>query len=312
MIAMEKVACVGAGNVGRAWAIVFARAGYAVALHDALPATTQAAMQLLRTSLRDLQQASLIEDADAVLARIEPADTLATATAGVIHVQESAFEDLDVKRALFAQLDALAPPDATLASSTSALPGSDMFRDIPGRHRCLVAHPVNPPYLIPLVELCPTPWTDAAVLTRCRDMMQKIGQRPVTLRREIRGFLLNRLQFALVGECMHLVGEGYCSVEDIDAVLTAGLARRWSFIGPFEVAHLNATEGFKGFMTGLGPMVRSVSGDVQPDYPWDDALVARIHEELARRTPVAEIPQRQAWRDRQLMQIVQRLRDESN
>jgi hypothetical protein len=132
------------------------------------------------------------------------------------------------------------------------------------------------------------------------------------LRREIRGFLLNRLQFALVGECMHLVGEGYCSVEDIDAVLTAGLARRWSFIGPFEVAHLNATEGFKGFMTGLGPMVRSVSGDVQPDYPWDDALVARIHEELARRTPVAEIPQRQAWRDRQLMQIVQRLRDESN
>jgi 3-hydroxyacyl-CoA dehydrogenase len=298
------VACIGAGNVGRAWAIVFARAGHEVRLYDADPtAVPQRALPAIDISLADLAASGSPLDVAAVRARISACEALEPALDGATHIQESASENAALKAELFSRIDALAAPGAIIASSTSAIPGSRLFEHLPGRARCLVAHPVNPPYLIPLVELCPTPWTAAEVVDRCRQFMTLCGQRPVELKREITGFLLNRLQFALVGEALHLVGEGYCTPEDIDTVITAGLARRWAFIGPFEVGHLNATAGYAGFMTGLGDMVRSVTADVRPDYPWDQALVERIHARLSAHTPVEQIPARQAWRDRQLMAV---------
>jgi 3-hydroxyacyl-CoA dehydrogenase len=300
----KVIACIGAGNVGRAWAIVFARAGQSVRLYDADPAAvTHRALPAIDISLADLVAAGLLNEAASVRTRIQACSTLEQALEGADHIQESASENLAIKTALFSEIDALAAPDALIASSTSAIPGSKLFEHLPGRARCLVAHPVNPPYLIPLVELCPTPWTDPQVVARCRQFMLDCGQQPVELNREITGFLLNRLQFALAGEALHLVGEGYCTPEDIDLVMTAGLARRWAFIGPFEVGHLNATAGYAGFMQGLGEMVRSVAADVQPGYPWDAELVERIHARLSARTPVDAVPQRQAWRDRQLMAV---------
>lgn len=306
------VACIGAGNVGCAWAIVFARAGHTVHLYDADPAAVaQRALPAIDISLADLAASGLLTAAAAAAARarILGFESFEAALDGATHIQESASENAALKVELFSRIDALAAPDAIIASSTSAIPGSQLFAHLPGRARCLVAHPVNPPYLIPLVELCPTPWTGIEIVARCRRFMADCGQRPVELKREITGFLLNRLQFALVGEALHLVGEGYCTPEDIDTVMTAGLARRWAFLGPFEVAHLNATAGYAGFMSGLGDMVRSVAADVRPDYPWDDALVARIHARLSADTAVEDVPQRQAWRDRQLMAVARFLAD---
>jgi L-gulonate 3-dehydrogenase len=300
----QIIACIGAGNVGRAWAIVFARAGHDVRLYDADPAAVaQRALPAIDISLADLVASGLLPEAATVRNRIRGCSSLEEALQGADYIQESASENVAIKTALFSTIDSLAAPDALIASSTSAIPGSKLFEHLPGRARCLVAHPVNPPYLIPLVELCPTPWTGPGVVARCRQLMLDCGQQPVELRREITGFLLNRLQFALAGEALHLVGEGYCTPEDIDLVMTAGLARRWAFIGPFEVGHLNATAGYAGFMQGLGDMVRSVAADVQPDYPWDDALVQRIQARLAAHTPVEQVPERQAWRDRQLMAV---------
>jgi 3-hydroxyacyl-CoA dehydrogenase len=175
---------------------------------------------------------------------------------------------------------------------------------LPGVERCLVAHPVNPPSLIPLVELCPTPWTSAETLERVRDLMVAIGQKPIVLKKELPGFILNRLQYTLVGEALHLVGEGYCEPEDIDAVLADALALRWVLMGPMQVAHLNATEGFAGFVAQLGDMMRTVGREARPDYPWDDTLIARIHERLSERTPVADIAGAQAERDRHLMSLL--------
>lgn len=298
------VACVGAGNVGRAWAIVFARAGHRVKLFDADSASLrERTLPLIARHLDDLQSFDLIEDAATVLARIEPAQSLREALQEAEHVQESAWENIDAKRELFGQLDALAPADAIIASSTSAIMPSAFLERIPGRARCLVAHPVNPPYLIPLVELCGSAWTCASTIDRCHAFMIACGQKPIRVQREIEGFILNRLQFALVGEALHLVGEGYCSVEDVDEVLTAGLARRWAFIGPFATAHLNSTTGYRGFMQGLGGMVRSVTRDLHVAYDWDAALVERIHARLAAHTPDDRVTERQAWRDRRLMAI---------
>ena len=236
-------------------------------------------------------------------ARLHPAASIAEAVAGALHVQESVREDVAVKRQVFAEIAAAAPPEAILASSTSAIPGSDFLGGIARPERALVVHPVNPPSLIPLVELCGTRWTAPETITRTKALMSAAGMRPIVLNKEIDGFILNRLQFTLVAEAMHLVGEGYCSPEDIDAVLTDGLALRWASIGPFEVAHLNAPDGLQGFVDRLGPMMKRLGKDARTDYDWTAAQVASAHAALAKRIPLDRIADRQAWRDRRIMAL---------
>jgi L-gulonate 3-dehydrogenase len=311
MTTKPPVACIGAGNVGRAWAVVFARGGHEVRLFDADPkAVAERAIPAARALLHDLAAEGLLnEDPDLIAARIHAATSIAGAVAGVAHVQESVREDVEVKRVVFAEIAAAAPRDAVLASSTSAIPGSRFMLDVEAPERCLVAHPVNPPALIPLVELCGTGKTSEETFVRTDSFMRGLGMRPVRLRKEIEGFLLNRLQFTLVGEAMHLVNEGYCSVEDMDAVLTHGLALRWAFIGPFAAMHLNASEGFGGFTGQLGGMMKAIGADAKPDYPWTPEQAAAIHADLASRVPVAAVPARQAWRDRRIMRLRKHLED---
>lgn len=308
---MSRVACIGAGTVGRAWAVVFARAGYEVALYDALPGeVTEQAIPAARRSLELLAEFGLIDEpVDTIMARLHPATSIAAAAAGTVYVQESVREDLDTKRAVFSEIAASAPADAILASSTSALPGSDFLGHIPSPDRALVVHPVNPPAFIPLVELCATRWTSPKTVASARTLMSDAGMRPIVLNKEIEGFILNRLQFTLVAEAMHLVGEGYCSAEDIDAVLTDGLALRWASAGPFEVAHLNAVNGLQGFVDRLGPMMKRMGELARTDYDWTPAQVADLHSAMAKRVPVDSIPDRQAWRDRRILATRRMKRD---
>lgn len=304
---MSTVACIGAGTVGRAWAVVFARAGYDVRLYDAIEGeVARTAIPGARRTLELLAENGLLnEDVEAVVGRISAAGSIADAVAGVIFVQESVREDVGVKREVFAQIAAHAPADAILASSTSALPGSDFLGHFDHPERALVVHPVNPPSLIPLVELCGTQWTAPDTIEKTRTLMTDAGMRPIVLKKEIDGFILNRLQFTLVAEALHLVGEGYCTPEDIDAVLTDGLALRWASIGPFEVAHLNAPNGFQGFVDRLGPMMRRMGEAARTDYDWTAEQIAAAHAELAKRIPVDAIPDRQAWRDQQILALRQ-------
>jgi len=300
-----KVACIGAGTVGRAWAVVFARAGYEVSLFDSKPGeVVETALPGAQRTLALLAEGGLLEEApEAIFARLHAAGTIAEAVAGTVYVQESVREDVTVKREVFAEIAAAAPADAILASSTSAIPGSDFLGDIDHPERALVVHPVNPPSLIPLVELCGTRWTSPDTVARARALMTEAGMRPITLNKEIDGFILNRLQFTLVAEALHLVGEGYCSPEDIDAVLTDGLALRWASIGPFEVAHLNAPDGLQGFVDRLGPMMKRLGGDARADYDWTGAQIAAAHAALTERVPLDRIADRQAWRDRRIMAL---------
>jgi 3-hydroxyacyl-CoA dehydrogenase len=307
---MTTVACIGAGTVGRAWAVVFARAGHQVRLYDANPTEiVERALPLATKTLELLAAAGLLEESVAtVLGRISVADSIATAVASAAYVQESVREDIETKREVFSAIADAAPETAILASSTSAIRASEFLGHIRAPERALVAHPVNPPSLIPLVELCASAWTSDATLEAARTFLTAAGMKPVTVLKEIDGFLLNRLQFTLVAEAMHLVGKGYCSIEDIDRVLTEGLALRWAFIGPFEVAHLNAPDGFKGFVDRLGPMMRHLAAEAQTTYDWT-GKVDDMHGELVARTPVADIAARQAWRDEQILRLRQLKRD---
>jgi L-gulonate 3-dehydrogenase len=300
---MNKVACIGAGNVGRAWAVVFARAGHEVTLYDISADEVKArALPLALETLEMLAAAGFLEeDAQTVFARITPVSSIADAVAGASHVQESVREDVAIKREVFAEIARHAPADAILASSTSAIRGTLFMGHISNPERALVAHPVNPPALIPLVELCATQWTSAQTLEAAHAFMKSAGMKPVTVLKEIDGFILNRLQYTLVAEAMHLVGEGYCSAQDIDTIMTSGLALRWASIGPFEVAHLNSTHGFLGFVEQLGPMMKQMGRSARTDYDWGMDLAREIHDGLAEKTPVIKISERQAWRNRRIL-----------
>ncbi len=234
------VAILGTGLVGRAWAIAFARAGASCRLFDATPGAAHTARERIAILLDDMVEAGLLDASGPLLGRLEPVETLAAALDGVAWLQESVPEDLDLKRRVWAEIDALAPPTALLASSTSAIVPSTFTEPLACRARCFVAHPLNPPYLIPAAELVPAPWTAPETMTRAADILTGIGMAPISMTRELDGFVMNRLQGALLEEAFRLVDGGYCSTEDIDRGLKHGLALRWSFMGPFETIDLNA------------------------------------------------------------------------
>ena len=300
---MRKVAVVGSGFIGRAWAMVFARAGFAVALWDPAPGAVAAALGFIAARLPELREAGLLADPpDVVLARVTPAASLGEALAGAEYVQENGPERVAEKAALFAEMDRIAAPETILASSTSGIPASQFTGNLAGRGRCLVAHPVNPPYLVPVVELCPAPWTEPAVVARARALMAAAGQVPAEVKKEVAGFVLNRLQVALVAEAFRLVRDGVVSQEDLDATVKHGLGLRWSFMGPFETIDLNAPQGLADYIARYGGLYAEVEREITP-CELTAPLVAEMDAERRASLPLAEHPVRQAWRDRQLVAL---------
>ena len=300
----EKIAVIGAGLIGRAWAIVFARAGYRVDLWDAVPQALQGCRQLLQDNLADLASHGLIDETpQTVLARIHTADSLAAALQDAVLVQENVKETVDVKRAIFAEMDRLAAPQTILTSSTSWIPTSAFSEHLPGRDRILVAHPVNPPYLVPLVELAPAPWTSAATVERARDIYTRAGQSPVVLNKEITGFLLNRIQGAVLNEALNLYENGYATAADLDKVLKDGLGLRWSFMGPFETIDLNAPEGVLDYARRYGHTYRDVAKTQAPN-EWNSETLERIEAERRAALPADQLGERARWRDNRLMGLI--------
>jgi L-gulonate 3-dehydrogenase len=301
---MTKVAVIGAGLIGRAWSIVFARAGMEVALWDKFPETVPAARDYIADRLPELRDAGLLADApDAVLARIHPAASIAEAVAGVDYVQENGPERIPEKQELFAELDRHAAPRVVLASSTSGIPASAFTEGLPGRARCLVAHPVNPPYLIPLVEICPAPWTEAWAVARTRDIMTEARQVPATINREVQGFVLNRLQGALLAEAFRLIDDGLISPEDLDATVKHGLGLRWCFMGPLETIDLNAPGGLADYCARYGGLYADLQQQMTPR-AWNAELVGKLDAARRAELPLNMQGVRQEWRDRRLMALL--------
>jgi L-gulonate 3-dehydrogenase len=301
---MTNVAVIGAGLIGRAWSIVFARAGFEVRLWDQFPLQVTQAMAFIGDRLPELRAAGLLADEpDAVLGRIQPMQSLWESVRDAEYVQECGPERVDVKRPLFAELERAARGEAIIASSSSGIPASAFTEDLKTRQRCLIAHPVNPPYLVPLVEICPAPWTDAAVVERTREIMVRAGQVPATVKKEVDGFALNRLQGALLAEAFRLVADDVISPGDLDALVKHGLGLRWSFMGPFETIDLNAPGGLADYCTRYGPLYQTVEAEMTPCDLTPD-LIARMDATRRQALPIAQHEARQAWRDRRLMGVL--------
>ncbi|XP_032385873.1 LOW QUALITY PROTEIN: lambda-crystallin homolog [Etheostoma spectabile] len=241
--------------------MVFVSGGYSVKIYDTNQDRLAKAITEIRKQLGDLEEAHMLRGeltAMQQLALLSCYDDLAEALEGAFFVQECVFEQLDVKQSVFQDIERLVGKDVILSSSTSCLVPSNVFSKVQNKSRCLVSHPVNPPYYVKLVELVPHPETAASVMDTTHSLMTKVEQVPVRLKREIDGFALNRVQAAIIAESWRLVQDGFISVKDIDLVMSEGLGMRYAFLGPMETMHLNAPAGLEDYMKRYGEGIRRV------------------------------------------------------
>jgi len=298
------VAIVGGGSIGVAWSIVFARARRHVNVFEPDPRRRQVVPGELERRLEALAEARLIdEDASTVAGRVRVNADLAGAVGPSCYVQECAPEDAALKRSVFEALDRYAPSSAILASSSSALPVSRVATGLGCAPRCLVAHPGNPPYLVPVVELVPAPFTSPVVVDGADALLRSVGMRTVRLGKEVEGFVFNRLQGAVLREAYCLVRDGVARPEDIDSVMREGLGRRWSVLGPFEVAELNTRGGIEAHARLMGPAYERMGAERGQSDPWTPDLVATVSQAVQRRFPRQRWEEHVEWRDRALMAL---------
>jgi L-gulonate 3-dehydrogenase len=299
----QAVAVVGAGLVGSGWAVVFARGGLSVRVFDSQPGAAAAALRVIEEQLNALHSAGLIDDVEASLAKITVVHTLADAVEGAAYVQESVFERVDIKREVMKDLDRVCPPQTIVGSSTSGIPASQFVSGLGIASRVLIAHPVNPPYLVPVVELVPSPATTPEAVEFARELMESLGQSVVHVRKEVEGFVLNRLQGVLLREAWALVEDGVASCEDIDKTVRDGLGWRWSFMGPFETIDLNAPGGIRDYAVRLGPLYHSIARSRDQKEPWGPELMDEVEGQRRALLPLEQLAERRAWRDSRLMSM---------
>ena len=295
-----RIACIGVGLIGRSWTVAFARAGHDGAIWDPKPEAITFALTAIGTALKDLREAGASFDPDEVMQRVRPAKDIADAVSDAEYVQESGPENLDGRSKLFIEMARLAPATTVLASSSSFYETSLFADKVPGRNRCLVSHPVNPPHLIPLVEISGAPFTDAWAVDAAYELMASIDQVPVKILREVDGFVLNRIQAAVLSEMFKLVADGCISPEDADKTVQYGLAFRWSVIGPLAAIELNAPAGLEDYVKRGAPFFRRYLASVPPVATWEPENTAGVIAQSARYTTTEELQQKMEERDVEL------------
>ncbi|SCX22212.1 3-hydroxyacyl-CoA dehydrogenase [Mycolicibacterium fluoranthenivorans] len=295
------MAVLGAGSIGVSFAILFACNGVDVAVYDPVAAALPRAAEDLRERLKLLG----ITDPAVVEARVRFTSGLDSALLGVGFVQECAPERLDVKQKLLRQAAIQTAAEVPLASSSSAIVASRLAEglDTPVAARILVGHPGNPPYLLPVIEVVPSPSTAGSITERTVEVYRTAGLRPVLVRREVEGFVFNRLQGALLREAYCLVRDGVASVDDIDEVVRSGLGRRWSIIGPFETADLNTRGGIESHADKMGPAYQRMGAERGQSDPWTPELVAEVTAQRRALLDLDDWDERVRWRDRQLLRL---------
>jgi len=207
------------------------------------------------------------------------------------------------QKKLFSELDEVAAPSTIIGSSTSSIPASKFTEHIKNRNRCLVAHPINPPHLIPLVEIVPAPWTDPKVVAKTKEIMLSVGNAPIVLKKEIPGFIQNRLQYAVLGEAFRLVEDDIISPGDVDIAVIHGLASRWSFMGPFQTIDLNAPEGVSDYCNRYLEGIYAVLQKQDNNRRFSEKTVKTIDQWQRSLYKKDQIPEATAWRDQRLMAL---------
>ena len=308
----EVMAVVGAGVVGRSWIRVFARAGFLTRVHDPDPAQLAKAAEWVEQSAEEDVRLGFLtrEEAGAEGSRILLCGTLGEALAGAGYVQESGPEAIAAKQAIYRELDRAAGEEVILASSTSANDMTVIAEGVPGAHRCIVAHPVNPPHVIPVVEVLPGEKTDPRVVAATLDLLRRVGMSPVEMNRYVPGFLLNRMQAAVIREAISLVGSGVASPEAVEMVMRDGLGLRWALMGPFGTGHANSDGGVGRYYRDYGDAFSALWGDLDTDPEFGDEVIDGIAAATEAAYGEEAVPALSAWRDRMIRRILRLKRED--
>ncbi|RWS04992.1 lambda-crystallin-like protein [Dinothrombium tinctorium] len=307
MASKGKISIIGSGLIGRNWAMLFASVGYNISLFDIDESRIDDALVDIKQQLNSLESKNLLRgslNAEQQFSLIDKCISMEECLRNSIYCQECVFEKLELKVQVFQQIDKYVDDKTVLASSTSCLLPSSFSANLNHKSQVIVAHPVNPAYYIPLVELVPAPWTDEKVVARTRELMTEIGQKSVTLKKEIEGFLVNRVQYSILNECYRLIAGDYVSVEDIDSVMCDGLGLRYAFMGPWETAHLNAN-GMKEYFEKYSKGIYDVSKTFGEIPKMEGATADHIANELTSRIPLEKLNERRKWREERLIAITQ-------
>jgi 3-hydroxybutyryl-CoA dehydrogenase len=235
-MAKARIAVIGAGLMGHGIAQVFALAGHDVAITDAVAKNLETVKSRIAANLRDLG------DDESAIARVTPCADLAEAVRDADYVVEAVLEDLPLKQKLFAEIERHVRPDAILASNTSVIPITAIMQGLDKRDRALGTHWWNPPFLVPLVEVIETQWTSPQAIAWTMELHEAAGKKPAHVKKDVPGFIGNRLQHALWREAIALVEQGICDAATVDAVIKASFGRRLAVLGPLENADLVGTD----------------------------------------------------------------------
>ncbi|MBL8829306.1 MAG: 3-hydroxyacyl-CoA dehydrogenase family protein [Planctomycetaceae bacterium] len=307
---IRSVAVLGLGTMGHGIAQTFALAGYQVQGYDEHPAARANLHERIRKNLDAFVASGLLPSSavEPALQRIKACDTEQAAVNGVQFVTEAVAEDLNVKQALFARLEPLVGDDTILASNSSSFPISQSGVNLKWPERAVVTHWFNPPHLVPLVEVVPGPQTAEGTTLATMALMQHIGKHPLRLRKELPGFLVNRIQVAIMREVWDLLEQGVASADEIDAALRTSVGFRLAAVGPLEVHDFGGLDIQTTVFRNLAPEIRS---NVEVPKLVAD-LVAQGH--LGAKTgrgfqeyPPAKIAERQQRRDRLFLALIKLL-----
>ncbi|MGQ9544019.1 MAG: 3-hydroxyacyl-CoA dehydrogenase NAD-binding domain-containing protein [Candidatus Bathyarchaeia archaeon] len=304
-----EVACVGAGLIGHSWATLFAWRGYKVKLYDSKVEALKSAIERIRGNLEFLAGNGLLDPkiCGEALARIRVTGDLGEAVGEAEYVQESVYESYRVKKKIFEEMDKVAPAETILASSSSTLKMTLIQRVVRRPGRCVVAHPWNPPHLMPLVEIIPGRETKPETVEAARTLMTNLGKVAVIQRREVSGTIGNRLAAALWREAIDLVYKGVADLEDVDKAASAGPGIRWAILGPHLSYHLGGGEGgIEYYLKHLGPAMasrwRSMAKWTEIPPKAERKIIQGIKDmRLLREKSIEEVAR---WRDEKLIELL--------
>ncbi|MER5908397.1 3-hydroxyacyl-CoA dehydrogenase NAD-binding domain-containing protein [Streptomyces mirabilis] len=301
----RTAAVIGAGTIGLSWTALFAAHGLTVRVSDPRPDLPEAVAEALAAFGPHLATQGL--DTEGLADRVHLAADVTEAVRDADIVQENGPERVEFKKELFAQLVRETPGHALLLSSSSAIPATAFTTDLEGADRVLIGHPFNPPHLLPLVEVVPGERTGEEAVQAAVDFYTAVGRTPVVERREMPGFVGNRLQSALNREAVHLVQRGVVTPEDLDTVVTHSLGIRWATVGPFLGGHLGGGPGgYRHITEHIGKSMQQMTLGQPSQDPEDQERVVQAVEKAYASTPYTDLAEA---RDRRQLAVLSALED---
>ena len=304
----KRVGVVGCGTIGCGWATFFAMKGLQTRLFDQQPASLEKAYEKIQQNLQTLIGLGEIDQAqaEAAIKNVYIGKSMEDALEGVAFVQESIYEDYDAKKALFKELDQILDENVIIATSSSGLLMTEIQTAVERfPERCLIGHPINPVFLVPLVEIVPGKQTKPEYMVTTRAFYESIGKVPVTLKKEVPGYLENRLTAALYREAIDLAINDVASVEDIDKTIWAGPGLRYALMGPLLIYHLGGGEGgTRYFIDHLGTALTQWWEDMNTWTKIPEGAADILEKGVQEAMKDKSISDMCAWRDKKLVELI--------